>query len=655
MMAKKKKKPQGDAAEPTGQGSRPTPKRPRPRAKPGSAPRKRSPDWREVEVTMWRMLGREAPPDETEGSPRGRAAEILHRAFGAVDGKQVVALARQALEAWPDCADAYVLLAENARSPKEAADLYAKGVEAGARDLGETAFREAAGMFWGILPTRPYMRARLGLAQALWVLGRRDDSIRHYQEMLRLNPGDNQGVRYRLAASLIDTGRDEDLAALIEHYRDDASATWAFSAALLTFRREGDTPRSRKALAAARKVNKFVPEYLTGRTMLPSHLPDAVGRGDRNEAIDYVAGFLNGWRSTPGALDWLRRSGTRGRPKPAPEPPPQGPTRLSKARLARLPESDEVWQADARLLPIWVNVPDDPRRPWVVVVASLTDGLILGQQVSEVEPSPAFLWDTLTKVMTDPAEGDPRRPSAVEVGRGESWSSLSGHLDDIGVAFEAPEPLELIDDVVRHLVEHVTGRPPMPGLLEMPGMTPALVAGFYRAAADFYRKAPWQKVGGAETIKVATDRFESGPWYAVIIGQMGMTLGVALYDDLESLLRIRDGDASDEQNARETVALSVTYGRETEVAVTDLDDARRHGWEVAAPDAYPAPVRKERGLMMRPPLAWELQLLEASLRAMPDFVTEHDRDDPAPYTREVPTSAGPLKLSLSWVNEIAGA
>src|SRR5262249_27717811 len=181
------------------------------------------------------------------------------------------------------------------------------------------------------------------------------------------------------------------------------------------------------------------------------------------------------------------------------------------------------------------------------------------------------------RVMDDPSAGDPRRPEAVEVGRADRWAPLAPHLDDVRVACDAPEQLDLIDDVIRQLVEHVTGRPPMPGLLEMPGVTPETVAGFYHAAAEFYRRAPWQRVGGAETIKVACDRFESGPWYAVIIGQMGMTLGVALYDDLDALLRIRDGDASDEQNARETVALSVTYGRETEVAVADLEAARQHG------------------------------------------------------------------------------
>ena len=90
------------------------------------------------------------------------AAALLHRAFQADDPAEVARLARQSLEIWPDCADAYVLLAEQARGPQEALDLYALGVEAAERDLGPEAFRDAVGHFWGALPTRPYMRPGTG-------------------------------------------------------------------------------------------------------------------------------------------------------------------------------------------------------------------------------------------------------------------------------------------------------------------------------------------------------------------------------------------------------------------------------------------------------------------------------------------------------------
>jgi hypothetical protein len=51
---------------------------------------------------------------------------------------------------------------------------------------------------------------------------------------------------------------------------------------------------------------------------------------------------------------------------------------------------------------------------------------------------------------------------------------------------------------------------------------------------------------------------------------------------------------------------------------------------------------------MRPPLAWELQLLEGCLRAVPEFFRKETRRlEPLPIT--VPTAGGELPLVLSWV------
>src|SRR5205823_3664226 len=92
----------------------------------------------------------------------------------------------------------------------------AKARKGQVRALGPDVFRKSAGHFWGILQTRPYLRARLGLAQTLWALARREEAVQHLQEMLRLNPNDNQGIRYTLAGFLLFLDRDEDLARLLE-------------------------------------------------------------------------------------------------------------------------------------------------------------------------------------------------------------------------------------------------------------------------------------------------------------------------------------------------------------------------------------------------------------------------------------------------------
>ena len=64
---------------------------------------------------------------------------------------------------------------------EDARDWYQRGVDAGARALGPDRFAELTGEFWGHLETRPYMRARLALAQALHELGHHDDALDHYR------------------------------------------------------------------------------------------------------------------------------------------------------------------------------------------------------------------------------------------------------------------------------------------------------------------------------------------------------------------------------------------------------------------------------------------------------------------------------------------
>jgi tetratricopeptide (TPR) repeat protein len=244
--------------------------------------------------------------DADEETPLRKAQDIIYDAWEITDSKRRAALARKALEISPDCADAYVLLAEEtATSLTEALNLYRQGVEAGERALGKEAFEEDVGHFWGILETRPYMRARAGLAECLWASGKHDEAIDHYKDMLRLNPNDNQGIRDLLLPRLIVSGRDEEAEALFREYEDDGMASWAYARALLDFRKMGDSEISRKSLKAALKNNRHIPSYLLGRKKIPKNLPSYYSPGDENEAVFYAKENFEAWKITPGALDWL--------------------------------------------------------------------------------------------------------------------------------------------------------------------------------------------------------------------------------------------------------------------------------------------------------------------------------------------------------------
>lgn len=244
-------------------------------------------------------------PREKE-SALHQAQEIMWEAWDEPDKRTRLRLARQALKISQDCADAYVLLAlDSAKTPDEAMELYKKGMEAGERAIGEKMFKEEVGYFWGILETRPYMRARVGFANSLRESGNLEEAVEHYKDILRLNPEDNQGIRDILMPCLIVLNRDKEAKALHRRYKDDSLACWAYSKALLDFRSSGGSSTANNSLAVAFKKNKHIPIYLLGIKKVPRRLPEYYSPGDTNEAVIYVHGNLAAWKASPGALDWF--------------------------------------------------------------------------------------------------------------------------------------------------------------------------------------------------------------------------------------------------------------------------------------------------------------------------------------------------------------
>ncbi len=238
--------------------------------------------------------------------PLNQAQELIYQTWES-DREEKVRLAYRALEISKDCADAYIILAEEvARNRKEMLRYYQQAVEAGKRALGPEIFKEDSGHFWGLISTRPYMRALAGLAQCYWLLGKRREAIEHYYELLRLNPNDNQGIRYLLLNALLVARRNDDAQKLLNKYKKDPTATWLYSTALLEFRRQGASKKANSLLKKAIEFNPFVPEYLLKKKRFPREFPVAIGFGDDSEAVDYAYDAIPAWEKTPGALKWLK-------------------------------------------------------------------------------------------------------------------------------------------------------------------------------------------------------------------------------------------------------------------------------------------------------------------------------------------------------------
>jgi hypothetical protein len=64
-----------------------------------------------------------------------------------------------------------------------------------------------------------------------------------------------------------------------------------------------------QALRDAFAVNRHVPALLLGEKPMPREIPQYIGIGDVNEAVEYVAFAHDAWRQTSAAPPRLRKQG----------------------------------------------------------------------------------------------------------------------------------------------------------------------------------------------------------------------------------------------------------------------------------------------------------------------------------------------------------
>lgn len=726
--------------------------------------------------------------------PLAKAQKLIYKATDSYDPDEQERYARQALKACPDCADAYILLAGQANSDDEAIGWYRDGMLAGERALGKPFIDANAGQFWSIMKTRPYMRARLGLALQLWQAGQHEECLDHLRDLLRLNAQDDQGIRYYLASYLLQLGRDQELSDLLQK-RDEPSTDWLYHKALLAFRQEGDTPHSRDVLQYAAKFNPHVAVYMADFRPLPMVLPEFTQSGDEGEAIHYTANNRAGWKTTAGAIPWLRKVLN-------PEFPPEElekiqplrpkPHKVDMDELAALPQSDEVWQVDqvcapiildeddseeaerldqwiwivaavdeenlidhellddklsaaeaferlcrlmvlpqeqepsrparietrvksfakswtpklkrigiacvlvnklevtddfveqmnsfvadsegrmgaaptmdellqlpleretvyqvdCRQLPTWIQETGEPQRPWMLLVANRTDGTIAGQHLSPEPPSDDEIWRTLACSLARPLIGEPQRPGRLELSSPGLRASLLPHLERLGIQCAVRDNLDQMDFLFQDIGRNLSGKSSIPSIMGSPGITTEQVGDYFTAAAEYFRRAPWRKVRGDAAIKLECPKYQNCTWYAVVMGQSGITLGLALYENREVLDEILYGPTSEEEpTVTKMTGLSLVYGEAFEMSPIDVEACERYGWPLATTEAYPHAMWLNPGMVIRTPLAWELELLTGALRAIPDFLESKSK---SAKTVKASTVSGNLEFNLSWLDD----
>jgi hypothetical protein len=197
---------------------------------------------------------------------------------------------------------------------------------------------------------------------------------------------------------------------------------------------------------------------------------------------------------------------------------------------------------------------------------------------------------------------------------------LAPHLERLGIHCKSSSNLSRVRRLMNELATQLGRSQQRGALVHSPGVSPEQLGSFFDAAAHFFRARPWRQIPADCVIRVACQRFDSGPWYAVVMGQSGIEQGLALYEDQRLLEELLHGELSDEESRLRTSALSVTYGEAFDIAPDDVDAIEKHGWPVAGAVAYPCVLRVKPGMALTTPLKWELELLEGCLQAIPIFL-----------------------------------
>lgn len=235
----------------------------------------------------------------------------LDLAMDAEDEKMARKHAQRALSIDPYCTDAELILINLMDATmEEIKKRYEKLVEKTEAHLREEGYFEDdnIGDFYGILETRPYMRALGEYLDLLIRLGKYRMAEATAQKMIHLNENDNMGARYRLIALYAVLEDTEAAESLYEQYPEEN--TFMLLPLVMLYYKKDDYTKARRYLKIAARKNpdlkkmmkeQLTEEYVEEQFSQGGYRPNTIG-----EILQFFeeAEFL--LESSKGGILWLK-------------------------------------------------------------------------------------------------------------------------------------------------------------------------------------------------------------------------------------------------------------------------------------------------------------------------------------------------------------
>jgi hypothetical protein len=240
-----------------------------------------------------------------------------------------------------------------------------------------------------------------------------------------------------------------------------------------------------------------------------------------------------------------------------------------------------VWEADVLVL--------GAALPSLVMVAA--DGIIVQSEIlTQRAGTPEQRAEAIAQAVSAAGRTSGRLPERLHVREAEVAALLAPRLQARAVEVHTA-PIPALDEALEAVVGQMTGSP-MAARLTTPdtwretGASREELADFHRAAAEFYRLAPWKRPEMQPPLLLETPGDE--PWAASVMGDAGVAYGLALYSSVDDLVALLTADEPHlDPPPMEGYSLTVDLDRKDALSRGMQREIVAGGWTVAGPRAHP--------------------------------------------------------------------
>ena len=166
--------------------------------------------------------------------------------------------------------------------------------------------------WWSDPETRPYLRALYGRAMTEWHQGQFTETAKDLEQLLTLNPIDNQGVRFLIPLVYLlgenDTKALKSLTKYEDNYPDDYCEPALLFGKGIALWRSGDEEGAAKAYRDAMLKNLYIAPLLLDLPTPPSEIWHPNDRAEPGYAQDFMQSYATLWDRDPAALRFLRET-----------------------------------------------------------------------------------------------------------------------------------------------------------------------------------------------------------------------------------------------------------------------------------------------------------------------------------------------------------